>query len=87
MTDSRERVKRSRAPELSQDPRRLKRKRLEAGLTMREAARDSGCSLGIISELENGNCSAGVKTLRQLAQAYGCQIADLMPREPNGAAA
>jgi len=81
MTDSKGHVKRPGPPELSQDPRRLKRKRLEAGLTMREAAAKSGCSLGIISELENGKYSAGAKTLRLLATAYDCRIADLMPRE------
>lgn len=81
------RVKPSPEKELSQDPRRLRRRRIAAGLTIREAAAKAECSFTHLSDLENGNHSARPGTLSALASAYDCQIADLMPREPNGAAA
>lgn len=69
------------APELNQDPRRLKRARMEAGLTIRQASEKSGLSIGIISLLERGVHSARVTTLVSLAQAYGREIGELMPPE------
>lgn len=82
------RVKRRRsAKPLTQDPRRLWRARIAAGKTLREAAEAAGISFGYLSDLENGNESAGVKTLAALARAYGRQISDLMPAEPRNKAA
>lgn len=72
---------------LSQEPRRLKWRRIAAGLTIRQAAAKAGVSMGTISELENGNYSATAPTLAALAKAYECEITDLMPDEPNGKAA
>lgn len=82
MSENVKRVKRSRPESLNQDPPRLKRRRVAAGMTMRDAAAAAGCSLGLICELENGSWSASVKTLAALAKAYGCKITDLMPLEP-----
>lgn len=65
----------------------MRRRRIAAGLTIREASARAGCSTGLISDLENGNKSAGVRTLAALAKAYDCAITDLMPPETNGAAA
>lgn len=66
---------------LNQDPRRLKRKRVEAGKTLREVEAAGVCSAGHLSDLENGNYSAGVKILAGLAGLYGCEPRDLMPAE------
>lgn len=88
MNDGPRRVNRSGRPAaLSQDKQRIRRRRMAAGLTIREASALAGCSTGLISDLENGNKSAGVRTLAALAKAYGCEITDLMPPEPKGVAA
>lgn len=73
--------------ETSQDPRRLRRRRLMSRMKIREAAGRAGISIGFLSELENGRKSAGVDTLAALADTYGCQVEDILPPEPNGAAA
>jgi transcriptional regulator with XRE-family HTH domain len=67
--------------ELTHDPRRLRRRRITAGLSIRELAAKAQVSVGSISMLENGKQSAGVKMLADLANALGCEIADLMPDE------
>jgi transcriptional regulator with XRE-family HTH domain len=81
MNDGPRRVNSGRPAALSQDKHRIRRRRMAAGLTIREASAQSGCSTGLISDLENGNKSAGVRTLAALAAAYGCEITDLMPPE------
>jgi transcriptional regulator with XRE-family HTH domain len=72
---------------LTQDRRRLRRRRLAAGLTLREAAARAGCDFSMIAKLENGKRSAGPHTLAALAKAYECEITDLMPPEPKRVAA
>jgi transcriptional regulator with XRE-family HTH domain len=73
--------------ELNQDQRRLKRRRVIARLGLRQAAEKAQISFAYLSLLENGHRSASPETLGKLADAYDCGIEDLMPREPNGAAA
>jgi transcriptional regulator with XRE-family HTH domain len=88
MNDGPRRVNRSGRPaSLSQDKHRLRRRRIAAGLTIREASVKAQISIGLISELENGKKSAGVRTLAALAKAYGCEITDLMPPETDVIAA
>jgi transcriptional regulator with XRE-family HTH domain len=72
---------------LSQAPARLRRRRVAAGLTLRQAAEQAGCSYQHLSDLENGGHSARPSTLAALAGAYGCEIIDLMPPETAGKAA
>jgi transcriptional regulator with XRE-family HTH domain len=79
MSEGANRVKRD--GELTQDPRRMKRRRLMARLSFREAAAKAGISCGHISDLEKGHKSAGVDALRKLADAYGCEVADFLPPE------
>lgn len=79
MSDEPRRVKRP--GELNQDPRRLKRRRVIARLGLREAAGKAGISASFLSYLENGQKSASPDTLGKLADAFGCTIEDLMPRE------
>lgn len=66
---------------LTQDPRRLLRKRLEAGLTIRQLAKKAHVGHGSISDLERGKQSARVTMLAALARALECEIADLLPDE------
>ena len=72
---------------LTQDPGRLKRRRVEAGLSLREAAARAGCHWTTIGKLERGDRSAEPRTLAALAKAYGCKIAALMHDEPGKAVA
>ena len=87
MSDTANRVK---PPgELNQDPRRLKRRRLMARMSFRQAAQAAGTSSGHLSDLEKGYKSAGPELIGALADAYGCKVEDLLPPESktNGRAA
>ena len=72
---------------LRQDPRRLRRRRELAGLSLRQLGDRTGLNFNHLSTLENGRHSANPSTLAKIALAVGCEISDLMPREPNGEAA
>lgn len=71
----------------NQDPRQLRRRRVAAGLSLTQAASEAGCSVSHLSKLEHGDGNASPPLLAKLAGVYGCQISDLMPAEPGGAAA
>jgi transcriptional regulator with XRE-family HTH domain len=79
MSDKPRRAKTSR--ELSQDPRRLKRRRIVARMNQSELALKAGCSAPYLCELEKGTYSASPAILGGLADALGCDITDLMPAE------
>ncbi len=66
---------------LNQDPERLKRRRVAAGLTLTDVRAEHGVDVSWLSELENGHKNAGPRMLARLAAAYGCEITDLMPSE------
>lgn len=66
-------------PDLSHSPARLKRKRFEAGLGLREAAKRIDRSPAHLSSLERGQYGARPGDLKRLAKLYDCKIADLMP--------
>ena len=69
--------------DVSIDRRRLRRRRLAAGLTVTELAARAGCSKGYVSKLENGYpINPEATMLAALAGALECEIADLMPPEP-----
>lgn len=67
--------------QLTQDPRKLRRRRLEAGLTGEQLARRAGVTKTTISLLENRHQSARPNLLAALAEALDCRIVDLMPDE------
>jgi transcriptional regulator with XRE-family HTH domain len=89
MSDIVQSVKRQRRdPEtLKQDPRKLKRRRVAAGMSLTEAAQRAPCSKPHLSNVENGYDGASPRLLAKLAGLYGCQIVDLMPDEPKKRAA
>jgi transcriptional regulator with XRE-family HTH domain len=66
---------------LTQDPRKLRRLRIAAGLDLRGLAAKAALSSGSLCDLENGNQSARPGTLAALAKALDCQITDLMQDE------
>jgi transcriptional regulator with XRE-family HTH domain len=85
MTSDRQAVKR-REP-LNQDPKRLRRRRLAARLTITELAAKAGCSVPYLWQLEHGRYSASPRMLGSLADALDCDITEIMPPETDGAVA
>lgn len=67
----------------TQDPARIRRRRIEAGLNRKALAEKAGISPQHMSLIENGTAGASPRVLAQLAAALGCTIADLMPPEPS----
>jgi transcriptional regulator with XRE-family HTH domain len=70
-------------PPPTQDPRRLKRRRIEAGLNRRELAAKAGIHRSYMTWLEAGGRSASPRVLKRLAKALACEPADLMAPEPS----
>ncbi|MFJ5259131.1 helix-turn-helix domain-containing protein [Streptomyces sp. NPDC088387] len=66
----------------TQDPKRLRRRRIEAGLNKRELAASAGIHPSYVTWLERGDRGASPRVLKRLAEALHCQIGDLMPPEP-----
>lgn len=66
----------------------LRESRVRAGLTITEAARLSGIDRSAIGALERtknaapGTSGATLKTLRMLAQTYGCTVSELIGEVP-----
>lgn len=58
------------------DPAAILRRRYRAGLTQAELAELVGISDGQVSKIENGKSGAAPGTLRKLAEALGCTVAD-----------
>jgi transcriptional regulator with XRE-family HTH domain len=54
---------------------RLRTKRIECGLTIRDLARQSGLNVNTLSMIENGKASPSVETLQQLSFALEIPIA------------
>lgn len=67
--------------ELSHDPRRLKRRRLAAGMSQVAAARAAGRTKSHLSKLEHGAYGASPELLGTFAALYGCRLADLVPAQ------
>ena len=63
----------------NQDPARVRRKRIEAGLTQTQLANQAGLSNAHLSQVERGGRGASPKVLARLAGVLNCEIADLMP--------
>lgn len=66
----------------NQDPARLRRRRVEAGLSQVSLARTVGVTKGHMSLLESGGRGASPELLARIATAVNCEIADLMPPLP-----
>jgi transcriptional regulator with XRE-family HTH domain len=67
----------------TQDPQRLQRRRIQAGLNRKELAAIAGIHKTTMGRLERGLNNASPRVLKQLAEALNCEIADLMPPEPD----
>jgi transcriptional regulator with XRE-family HTH domain len=69
------------------DPRKLRRLRMEAALSVTELARRAGCTPANISMIEKGRHGPSMDLVAKLTDVLGCTARDLMPSEPNGSAA
>jgi len=74
----------ARADESSSRGERLRRLRLEAGLSLRRAATRAGLSASYLSALERGSVGASVATLQRVTSAYGATLQDLFSSTPRG---
>lgn len=66
----------------TQDPQRLRRRRIQAGLNKTELANQIGIHKTYMGRLEQGLGSASPRLLRRFADFFGCEIDDLLPPEP-----
>lgn len=66
---------------LNQDPAKVRRRRVAAGLSLTALSERMGRSVGHLSEIEGGTRSASPELLAELAAALGREITDLMPDE------
>jgi transcriptional regulator with XRE-family HTH domain len=58
---------------------KLKQVRLLKGLTMRDLAREAGCSESLLSKIENDKANPSLTTLHRIAMALGTSIAAILP--------
>ena len=65
---------------------RLKQKRLEAGLTLKEVSSLTGISVSSVSRFEHGIYQATVVQLEVLATAVRCTTAELLASTEGGGA-
>ncbi|WP_437013229.1 helix-turn-helix domain-containing protein [Streptomyces sp. enrichment culture] len=68
-----------------QDPQRLRRRRINAGLNQAELAKRAGISPSHMSVLERGVRGASPRVLKKFAEIMKCDVDDLRP--PDGATA
>jgi DNA-binding transcriptional MerR regulator/quercetin dioxygenase-like cupin family protein len=68
--------------ERTPDGARIRRLRLERGMSLREASRRSGVSVSFLSAVERGTTGASVATLQRLTRAYGITMLDLFDPSP-----
>jgi transcriptional regulator with XRE-family HTH domain len=66
-----------------QDPQRLKRRRIEAGLNQGELAKAAGIHRSHMSWIERGLRGASPRVLKRIADVLDCKVADLLPPEPD----
>lgn len=71
---------------LNHSPTRVRRRRIEAGLSQTAAAERSGISQSHLSMIERGRKGASAPVLLQIASTYGCEVKDLLPPEDDAPA-
>lgn len=67
---------------MNEDPREIRRRRIEAGLSQTDLALKAGVSKSHVSDVENGRAGFSPKNLKALATALGCTIRDLLLPAP-----
>lgn len=61
---------------------RIKQRRMEKGMSLRELARQSNLTAGFICDLEHGKRSVSIHNAARIAEALGWAPADLLGEEP-----
>lgn len=79
-------MKEVQTPRIAQDPARVLRERVKAGLQQKDLAGRVGISPAQLCRIEKGKSGASVTVLRRLADEFGCPIAQLLPPEPRSVA-
>lgn len=70
---------------LNQDPVKLSRMRVLAGLSQAQLADKASVSRQHQSAMEAGERGASEEVLHRLAEAIGCEVVELMPDSPTAA--
>ncbi len=60
---------------------RLRAERQDQGLTLKDVAEKAGCSLSMLSKIENDQASPSLKTLHQITAALGTSIVQLFSED------
>ncbi|MEU9208475.1 helix-turn-helix transcriptional regulator [Streptomyces sp. NPDC048415] len=63
------------------DPKRLRRRRVEAGLSQNALALQVGVTKQLVSAVSLGKANFSPQTLKKVAEVLGCEIADLVPED------
>lgn len=71
----------------NQDPKRIRRRRIEAGLSQTALAQKAGVTKSHLCSVENGKAGFSPEFLSRIAGALHCEIADLMPEDDTAGAA
>ncbi|MDX2749577.1 helix-turn-helix transcriptional regulator [Streptomyces scabiei] len=67
---------------MNEDPKSFRRRRIEAGLSVTDLAKQAGVSTSHLSDVENGRAGFSPKNLKKFADILGCTIRDLLLPEP-----
>lgn len=70
---------------MNEDPRAFRSKRLEAGLSQADLARQVGLGRSRICDVEKGRAGLAPKHLKAVAEVFGCTVHDLLLPEVEGA--
>jgi transcriptional regulator with XRE-family HTH domain len=68
------------------DPEAVTKARTDAGLTKTALAKELGCSLSLVSEIESGTRNARLPLLERMAELLGCETSELRHKDADGQA-
>src|SRR4051812_45487037 len=68
------------------DPEAVTKARNDAGLTKTALAKELGCSLSLVSEIESGTRNARLPLLERMAELLGCETSQLRHKDADGQA-
>ncbi|MFD4258167.1 helix-turn-helix domain-containing protein [Streptomyces sp. NPDC058534] len=63
---------------MNEDPKEFRRRRIEAGLSITDLARQAGVSLSQLSDVENRRAGFSPKNLKAIADVLDCKVTDLL---------
>ncbi|MFJ9114416.1 helix-turn-helix transcriptional regulator [Streptomyces sp. NPDC102394] len=66
---------------MNEDPRAFRSRRLEAGLSQADLARQVGLGRSRICDVEKGRAGLAPKHLKAIADVFGCTVHDLLRPE------